>query len=331
MPPMLTNSFLRLYVSQMATHQSRERKLHLLSDPAFLDSIPSSVEQMRGDWHNACEGLTLQLAEGDIPLALIASDAYYLLEGAWWKEVKQMSAYHRWKKAGNGTPERHYHDASKALRDRLFGGRRADLRDFENVRTYITGKYLDDDNGRLAEKTKAEARSLINNKAWRIWQTTGETRPIRNWFRARMYTAMFYENIIGAVIDNDAQKAVGVLRAFEYSKAPTNRYLIINGFEAVVAISFLDKELMKFILNDSASFDFSCVPVDGWPEHVQSPSTCAAGFQYDADQKQITYVGRMTEQEREGLIGKVSHEEHKIAISHLYEQSHFVPYEDMVL
>ncbi len=328
---LLTDLFLRPYVSHLATIQSRERKLDLLADPAFLDSIPSSSNEMRHDWENACDLLTLQIAEGTIPFTLISSNAYYIMEGSWWKMVKQASAYLRWKVDCSQSEAQHYDNASRALRQRLFADQETGSLDvFEKVKSYITQKYLDD-NGKVADATKCEAHALIESKAKKISETTGENRSLLNWFRAKVYVSMFYENIIGAVINKDVCKTAMVLRAFEFSKSQKNRYIIINGFEALVAIYFLDKDIVKSILKDTTAFDFSCVAVEAWPAHIMPQCICAGSFEYNADQSQVTYLGSMTEEERDALIEILIREDHKSAVTHLYDQSHLYPYEDMVL
>jgi hypothetical protein len=329
----LTKVFWEPYVNSLAKNQSRERKLGLFKDPSFLDSIKSTDEEMRHDWDNACDIITLQIAEGIIDFPLIGTDSYYFLEGTWWKMVKQASAYLRWKADSAKTEAQYYDDASRSLRQRLFKDQKSGtFEEFEKVKNYITKKYLDED-GRFSDSIKRDAHALLANKAKKISETTGEERSVLNWHRAKVYASMYYENIIGAVIGQEKEKkekTVKVLRAFEFSKSPKNRYLIISGFEAIVAIYFLDKQLIKSILQDSDIYDFNCVPVDSWPENLVLPKICEGKFRYEADQSQITYLGIMTDEERDALLEIVTQDDHKRAIVYLYDQSHLTPYEEMV-
>jgi len=142
---------------------------------------------------------------------------------------------------------------------------------------------------------------------------------------------MFYENIIGAVVENDPQKTAAILRAFEFSKYPQNRYLLTNGFEAAIAIDFLNKDVVQMILQKPELFDFNLVAVEGWPQHVGVRAEFGGHFRYDAENKHIIYEGVMDVKERDALLANLDKEEHRLAVQRLFEQSELRPFPDMIL
>jgi hypothetical protein len=149
---------------------------------------------------------------------------------------------------------------------------------------------------------------LIKRNAKRIRETTGNLDNDINWFRAKLYTGMFYENIIPAVIENNEDKTVMILKAFQFSKAPENRYLIINCFETAIAIHFLDKNIIQKVLKNSEEYDYSMVPVEDWPgpEKIEVPPEWKEKFRYDSDDKQIIYEGIMKKEEKNKLEAKLT-------------------------
>ena len=298
-------------------HQARLRNVAL---------IPSTNEEMLNDWCDACAFVTLKIVEGDeISFTDIGPQSYRLLEDVWLRRVKQLKAYYVWENEDTGDSDRNYFKASEWIRTSLFRRRRASLEDFQKVKEYIEDRYLTRD-GKLDEN-KVSTKMLICRKAHRIWEVNGDTDHIANWFRARRYVAMFYENFIGAVVENDAHKTVAVLKAFEFSKAPSNRYLIIDAFETVIAIYYLNKNIILDALKTPRLYDLSMEPVDDWPEEVKLDHP----LRYERDAKQLIYEGVMSEEELRGLMQTLKDERHRVAVVHLFQQSQLRPFEEMIL
>ncbi len=324
----LSAEFLTLFVQQTAASFSRERKLGRFTRE-FLDGIQSTPEEMLNDMLDARAFLVLKILDQEMRLGHLDSEAYQLLESTWLRRVKQMKAFFIWKVGGTGSREGDFHQASREIRGWLLRRSRADSTDFQKVQDYLREHYLDAADG--IDENKLATNRLIAEKARRIWQTTGETCEQLNWFRAKLYVTMFYQNIIGAVLESDLQKTATILKAFEFSKAPENRYLLTNGFEAAIAIDFLNKDIIREILRKPELFDFSMVPVEGWPEHIGVPPRYDKKFRYDKEDKQIIYEGVMDQKERDSLLAELQKEEHKIALHNLFQQAAFRPFEDMIL
>lgn len=328
MQPPLSGQLLELLVQQKAREFSRDRKLGRFTSE-YIDSIPSTPQEMLNDLLDARAFLVLNILDQEMRLADIDPGAYYLLEGVWLRRVKQMKAFHIWKVGGTGSRDGDFHQASREIREWLLKRGRSDLSSFNKVRTYLRDSYLDDSDA--LDERKLGVSRLITAKARRLWEMTGETREKVNWFRAKLYVTMFYENIIGAVVAGDLQKTAMILKAFEFSKFPRNRYLLTNGFEGAVAIEFLDKDVIRAILEKPSLFNFNMVPVRGWPEPVNGRSRCGGRFRYDDNDEQIIYEGVMDVQERDTLLAELDTEEHRIAVEHLFEQSELQPFREMIL
>lgn len=201
------------------------------------------------DWHRATVYFASEVIDGRIHLInQLTADTYYRLESVWLKDVKELKAYFIWRNR-KATAEDNYYLACEQIRDRLVSCAKGSSADFQEARRYIEGRYLTD--GEIRTHENEMARQLVSIKAHRVWETTGGIyNDDDNWRSAETYTRMFYDNIIPAVTKKNTEKAASVLRAFGFSKAPENRYLIINAFEAAIAIYFLDAGVIRDLLND---------------------------------------------------------------------------------
>ncbi|HEY4787125.1 MAG TPA: hypothetical protein VIH57_13800, partial [Bacteroidales bacterium] len=143
----------------------------------------------------------------------------------------------------------------------------------------------------------------------------------------------YYENIIPAIMkdDNDSEKINhinNILKAFEFSKSPQNRFLIINSFETVIAIYFINKSILQLILRDPESYDFNMVQIHDWPDNFATP---IEKFRADRKVNLITYEGKMSKETKEDLKKRIPQIQHQNEIEDLYEQSNLAPLEDMIL
>jgi|SRR5271157_392250 len=304
-----------------------EHMLHL----DYLRNMPYSVEEMREDWSDACAFLALMILEGtDISFLQLEPASYHLLEEVWFKTAKQLRAYYQWQKCDQGTPDANYFKATNDLRQTLLGRRPASLAQFERVKNYLQENYLDGSATGKLDESKPRTNMLLRGMAQRIWENTGNIDAAANWFRARTYTHLYYDNIVPAVTEKNAAATASIMKAFQFSKAPTNRYLIINCFEVAVASEFLDKDLVFAILREPDSFAFSMVSVDNWPEDREELGRVGK-VRYRSDERLLVCEGLMTTQERDDLFEAMVEPQHRQAIQGLYEQSRLGPLESMVL
>jgi len=321
------------YIRQISEQISEIRRIeHLLWEHKHrlknLNQMPSTPQEMESDWCDAVAYLGLKVLEGvEVQLTQLEPESYFLLEEVWLNRIKQLKAYYFWKNEDKGSPEANYSSASDSIRDRLLFAPRAELCAFAPIEAYIAKRYLRDDDCSKLDDKKASTNLMVAHKAQRIFATTHEPKDEVNWFRARLYISMFYENIIGAVKDNNREKTVAILKAFEFGKAADHRYLIINAFEAAIAVHFLNKEIVHQVLQDPQLYDFSMEPVIDWPTRTILPKA----MRYDQCNRELIYEGVMTDAIKSDLLRQLTEERHRSATERLFQQSQLRPFEKQVL
>jgi hypothetical protein len=214
----------------------------------ILEGVTSSKSDEEQDWCAAELVFALEVLEGRLHLTRrLDSNTWPLLEKEWLSDVKRTKAYLLWEDRGDD-PDRHrrdYDDACAALRGRLVDERaKAPVHDFDVVEKYLRERFLSQD--RFDER-KPAARELLERKAQRISRTSPDQDSFGDWCHACEYARMFYDNILPAVHKKDQDATLAVLKAFQFSRAPENRYLIIDCFEAAIAIYFLDAGTIRGI------------------------------------------------------------------------------------
>jgi hypothetical protein len=334
----LTSDHLHFTLRQVAELFGHLRWVNRLIDYAApLRAIHDTDEDRLNDWLDACAFMALKALEGDeIRLTDLHPGCFPYFEDVWLKRVKQLKAYFIWKHDPRGSADADYHAASEQIRGRLKTQAQLPLQDFQPIATYFQETYLTPD-GKI-DGTKPGTSALIHAKARRIWEMRGDCHsdPLQsreiNWFCAELYVRLFYENIINAVLKNDEESVIAVLRAFEFQKAPENRFYIINAFEALIAIYFLNKDMVNSVLARPDIYDFSIVPVSNWPSWFNIPAICDGRFLYDEQHKSICYYGRMPLDQKDQLISSAANDGNSaVAIEQLYRQSQLMPYEAMVM
>ena len=245
----ISNNTIKFIIKEAAERFSELRRIKNLFREhqhrlKHIKNRPSSKQEMLNDWENACIFVASKILHGDnIYFAQIDSESFPIMEEVWLKDIKLLKAYYIWEQNDAWCMDRNYFEACNNIRMLLIESKKFHRKIFEKVRIYLEKKYLT--NGKINEEKSVGAKTLISRKARRIWQSTGHLNNDDNWNRAKHYVSMFYNNIIPAVMTNDEEKILNVLGAFEFSKSPNNRYLIINGFEAAIAICFLDKNILQ--------------------------------------------------------------------------------------
>lgn len=195
------------------------------------------------------------------------------------------------------------------------------------VNEYQKINPLDDDSLKLSW--------LIRKKARRIYETTGFTSTDHNWMLAETYVKMFYENIIPAVEQNDREKVLRVLKAFQYSK--TSGFLIKNCFEVALAIYFLNPKIIQSLWRESKKEPApetnveSIALVKSWPQNFTTDEPCKTRFDISEDRSEIDFRGVMLEVERDALLKALNlatsgnpAQEHIDAIEKLHYQSRLI-------
>ncbi len=308
----------------------------LLPDPHMLRILcPSTPEEKLNDTLDARAYFSIDVLLGQVPFRYLDPQSYRHLEESWLSQIKRIMAYLSYQGGSTRGAEQDYSDAGNAVRTRLLQDNKAPIEDFAKVEDYLMENYLVASD--VLDENKDGTNRIIRAKAHRIWHTTGEgwQNETRNWHRSRRYTKLFYENIIDAVRLKDKEKIGKVMEAFEYSKSPRNRFLIINAFEAAIAIEFIDASVIQEV-RDSDFFDLNMASVESWPERLAKPGICNGGFRYDQESAQIIYEGEMAENERTYFLTEIEKEAEnkescKVALEDLYGQSHQKPFYTQVL
>ncbi len=197
--------------------------------------------------------LAYYVLEDIIPLRTkLGSDSFWRLENIWLKNVKELIAWLVWKREGeiaeDWRKEKDYFIACWIIRSMLLNPEKGNRQQFGTIKKYLIKNYLKEVPTKLAghrhksyiiDESKAKTHELIRRKAQRIWELGGTGSKENDWANAQNYVNLFYDNIIAAVEENDEESIENVLLAFQFSKSPNNRFLIINCFETAVALNFL--------------------------------------------------------------------------------------------
>lgn len=327
----LTNDEIEYWITRNAEVFGLGRKARIFRD--------SSKEEEAWDKQMAEVYFISDVLDGKINFASrIAYTSYELIERIWLKDVKLLRAYMTWQKRGGGVDHTceidDYLETGNHSREMLVNsGIKALPTEFGEAKAYIEKKYLTD--GKIDTKNNHEAWSLVERKAKRIDDTNKlyKEPPERhdsnmNWFNAEHYVKMFYENIIDAVIKDEEEKVLTVLKAFQYSKAKENGWWIINSFEAALAIYFLNPIRIETLWKKAVDKPKPTSSVEteekvqSWPEEIIVPKECEDKFV--ATGETIMYNGVMTELIMNTLLEQLNNEEQKKAVKRLFDKSRLI-------
>jgi len=229
-------------IEQVARGLSRQRKAEPLGDPVALDRMPSTGAEMETDWRHAVVFWLDYFMIRGRGLGELDSACYYHFENIWLEDVKEFWAYFHWINTREEevfwTPrakrEAHYNRACDALRAALVSpGAKAPPDSFSRPEQYIRNKYLPG-----GTPSGPDVDALIRRKAERI-------KPWFGWEgafgHAGKFVRTFYGNIIAAVRgDGDVNAVSEILTVVQYGGTSLNAWDIVNGFELLLMVLFLD-------------------------------------------------------------------------------------------
>jgi hypothetical protein len=352
-----TDEDVAAWLQDQAHLQSTLRKMNaMLKAPAAepqvsftspFDGIRSSYAEITEDWLGAALIFALKVLEGEIHLTRRLQPAsYWRLEDIWLSEVKRTKAFLNWERnliqklpeSRQWSPDDYYFEACRRLRKRLADEEhKARAADFALVREYIRDRYLDNDGNFSPGTDKSE--KLLRAKAQQIFEVTGGQGAGADWHHACTYSRMFYENIITAVEAKDEESTLVVLKAFQYSKAPEHRYLIINCFEAAVALYFLDAEIIRGLweaakhVERPEHYTSSTVLAPGWPDFWTPPGELLGRLTFDSTNSRLVLHGVLREREKKALLDQLPHPRSamlKEAVLELMKSSRLLPEETTI-
>jgi hypothetical protein len=321
-----------------AYQQSLIRKTNFIlrETGLLLRMIPSSGYEMDQDWFTTNTLLAARVLENKINLGRqLESRSYCRLEREWLSSVEKLKAYFVWERRevppGPGFETVDYYAACEEIRRSLVEpDAKASLEDFEDVREYLEASYLT--KGKFDVHKGDSARRLQEEKANRISTIVGGHDPDQHWFEAETYLRLYYENIIPAVIGDSkssVESTLMVLKAFQFSKSAEKQFLIINAFEAAVAVCFLDAKIIEELWAAAADkpvperYTVSTAPLRTSPGAVAVPQELAHRLRVDADRRQLVFLGVMAKSDRNLLWELLPGE--RQTINELFEQSRLLP------
>jgi hypothetical protein len=112
-------------------------------------------------------------------------------------------------------------------------------------------------------------------------------------------------------------------------RAPENRYLIVNCFEAAVAIYFLAPETVERIWAKARaagrqdSYTVTAVEDRNWPRAWSPPSALRDRLSFDPGSSLLVLHGALTERERNALLAQLP--ANRRAVEELFEKSRLLP------
>lgn len=333
-PPLQTFSEeeLKRWVEQKSFSLSRDRRVRdiLMQLDRILPESDAKSKNM--DWRNAEVILASEVLDGKINFAgRIGSTSYWRLENIWLAEVKRLRAYLHWENRRDGFDSvdhlSDYYQACQYIREMLVdAGIKASPTEFAGVKAYLEDLYLND--GKIDRDNKPATNILISTKASQIWESTGITDHVSNWIDAETYTRMFYESIIPAVMEDDRESVLTVLKAFQSSETFGNCHHLINCFETALAIYFLNAEVIQQLWDEAAkelpqeSCVESLVNVQSWPKEFEVPDECKENFWFDSGR--IAFKGVMSELQKQTLLNRVKKDKHVAAVEALFAKSRLI-------
>lgn len=323
-------AFKQMEVRKLTTQLGRpERIWH-----KFLDDPGTSGDHVLQDWWTAEHVFALEVLEGGVQLSSrVGPKALKRLEKEWLSKVKRTKAYLLWEEGNVSSDASHhesdYYRACESFRKRLVDPEiKSQVEDFHPIEEYLRANYLDS-RGRF-DAGKKPAKALLDVKAYRIYTHSREDNADLNFSHALGYAKMFYDNVLRAVKERDEESTLLALKAFQYSKAPENRYLIINCLETAIAIYFFDAAMIRKFWEESSErpgpepYTQSTVTLEKWSGSWSPPLRFADRLRFDKGT--LVLKGMLRQSERDQLLADAP-PELASGIEELYRHSRLLPEE----
>ncbi len=239
---------LRPLIELDALNQSRLRKVRsifLTQGLGFLDGMPDTQQDRDADWMQACAIWADRLMTV-YPLSELDSAGFCHLEATWLEDVKRHLAYCCWvAKVGDNDyllsetlRMQCYFEGCEELRDRLVRPTKRPI-DHRAAIQYVKDRYL----GPASVLDHQKAADLIARKAARLSWANGDPSE-----RAKQFVRAFYGHIVPAVAATGRTQTdaiLHVLKALRYEGGAPGEPGIVNAFEALLAILFIDGKVVQ--------------------------------------------------------------------------------------
>lgn len=241
------------FIGLKALGLSRTRKAQVLLQKygsgmnRFFDSIPSTEAECIADWMHAVAAVAMEDLVKNPELYSLSAEAFVEFEGLWLEDLRRYAAYHTWLGItcnwhsestrftcySNGCDElRHYLVAENKPKPGPSGA-------VEYLRqTYLSGADAD-----------VRRDNLALQKGYRLLEW-GIPQPFET---AKKFVDAFYSNIDDAISLGDPAAVTQVLKAVQNGGSQPGFPSIVNGFEALLLLLFLDGALVEALWNDPGS------------------------------------------------------------------------------
>ncbi len=262
-PPSMATSLvsepeIKDYFERRAHEMSQARKQQILARRLGeeLRRIQSSSKaEVLDDWHHAelCFASDILKGEGELWKQIggdvtqenqrwkfLSSAVFHQLQQIWLSDIVRFHAYVKWVHQGADASSDGKGDHDEARLEFLrrvgnssikFDGKGA----YDVILSYLTSNCLASPGYRF-DREKPGARQRVATKAYRIYDVTGSRDDPANWARAESYVVKFYDNVVAAILDDDAVSKTELREALSLSEDPRYGCSITDCFEAMVLV-----------------------------------------------------------------------------------------------
>ena len=245
-------------ISDVALAFSRKRKAEDLfffrhggNMDRYLDfEVPSTHSERETDWRNAIAAVAVDGLKGRYALHSLSRDCFHHFEGIWLEDLKKAIAFCHWiDEPADSASDPHdevlrvrcYFKGCNELRDSLAAH---DKPHGHGAVEYLSEAYLDSHHHPDPQKTG----KLIAAKSERLSGSVSNPYEI-----AKRFVNTFYSGVHEAITKATKPEVVQVLRAVQHGGSEPGKPSIINVYEALLLILFLDGKTVRSIWDDSAS------------------------------------------------------------------------------
>ena len=213
----------------------------------YFDSIESTAQECEADWRNAIASIAINEFPAHSKLWALSSDCFHHFEGIFLEQLRQTVAYHRWLAS---TGDQHceeirvgcYFEGCNELRERLVAVKK--MPGPMGAVQYLLDTYLN-------QRGEADQNKIVKLIKLKLQRLDGY---VSNPFAfAKRFVSTFYDNAYVAITTGDKQAVTQVLQAVQNGGSEPGKPSIVNAYEALLLIMFLDGATVQEIWTDPNS------------------------------------------------------------------------------
>ena len=213
----------------------------------YFDSIESTAQECEADWWNAIASIAINELPAHSKLWALSADCFHHFEGIFLEQLRQTVAYHRWLGA---TGDQHceeirvscYFDGCNELRERLVAVKK--MPGPMGAVQYLLDTYLN----QRGEADQQKIGRLIELKLQRLVGQVSNPFVV-----AKRFVDTFYNNAYVAITTGNKQSVTQTLQAVQHGGSEAGKPSIVNAYETLLLIMFLDGPTVQEIWADPSS------------------------------------------------------------------------------